>query len=81
MEDESRTNNSLEGWHNKVKKIVGKSHLNIFEMVELFKLEQASTEVGLRQLMTGGALRSVPPKQRNKERRLKKSQEKFDNGN
>ena len=81
MEDGPRTNNNLEGWHNKVKKIAGKSHLNIFEMVELFRLEQASTEVGLRQLMTGGALRSVPPKQRNKERRLKKIQEKFDNGN
>ena len=65
MEDGPRTNNNLEGWHNKVKKIVGKSHLNIFEMVELFRLEQASTEVGLRQLMAGGALRSVPPKQKN----------------
>ena len=49
-------------------------------MVELFKLEQASTEVGLRQLMAGGALMSLPPKQRNKERRLKKIQKKFDNG-
>ena len=63
---------NLEGWHNKVKKIAGKSHLNIFEMVELFKLEQTSTEVGLRQLIAGGALKSAPPTQRNKERRLKK---------
>ena len=39
---------------------------SIFEMVELFKLEQASSEVGLRQLMAGRAVRSVPPKQRNK---------------
>ena len=59
--------------HNKVKKIAGKSHLNIFEMVELFKLKQASTEVSLRQLMARGALRSVPPKQRNKERRFKRN--------
>ena len=36
MEDGPRTNNNLEGWHNK---IAGKSHLNIFEMVELFKLD------------------------------------------
>ena len=79
IEDEPRTTNNLEGWHNKVKKIAGKSHLNIFEMVELFKLERASTEVALRQLMAGGPLRSVPPKQRTKERRLKKFQEKFDN--
>lgn len=66
MEDGRRTNNNLEGWH----KITGKSHLNIFEMFELFK--QASTEFGLRQLIAGGALRSVPPKQRTKERTNKK---------
>ena len=66
MEDGPRTNNNLKGWHNKVKKIAGKSHLSIFEMVELFKLGQASTEVSLRQLMAGAALRSVPPKQTKK---------------
>ena len=54
MEDGPRTNNNLEGWHNKVKKIAGKGHLNIFEMVELFKFKQASSEV----LMAGGAVRS-----------------------
>ena len=35
-----RTNNNLEGLHSKVKKIAGKNHLNIFEIVELFKNEQ-----------------------------------------
>ena len=50
----------MEGWHNKVKKVTGKSHLNIFEKVEVFKLQ---LKVSLRQLMAGGALRSVLPKQ------------------
>ena len=36
-EEGPRTNSHLEGWHSKVKKIAGKNHLNIFEMVELFK--------------------------------------------
>ena len=45
-----------EGWHNKVKKVTGKSHLNICEKVEVFKLQ---LKVSLRQLMAGGALRSV----------------------
>ena len=36
------------------KKIAGKNHLNIFEIVELFKREQALTEVKSRQLMAGG---------------------------
>ena len=43
-EEGPRTNNNLEGWHSKVKKIVRKIHLNIFDIVELFKKEQASTE-------------------------------------
>ena len=62
---------NLEGWHNKVKTITRKIWL---------KLEQASTEVSTRQLMAGGTLRSVPPKQSTKERRIKKTEEKFANG-
>ena len=75
MEDGLRTKNISEGWHNKVKKVTGKSHLNIFEKVEVFKLQ---LKVSLRQLMAGGALRSVLlHKQRTKDKELKK---KFDNG-
>ena len=49
-----RTNNNLEVWHSKVKKkIAGKNHVNIFEIIELFK-KQAPTEVEIRQLMAGG---------------------------
>ena len=59
-----RRNNNLEGWHSKVKKIAGKNHLKIFEIVELFRKEQASTEVKLRQLMAGGTRRQAP-RQRN----------------
>ena len=40
-----RMNSKLEGWHSKVKKITGKTHL---EIVELFNKEQASTEVEMR---------------------------------
>ena len=36
-EKSPRTNNNLEGWHTKVQKVVGKNHLNIFEIIELFK--------------------------------------------
>ena len=35
------------------KKIAGKNHVNIFEIIELFK-KQAPTEVEIRQLMAGG---------------------------
>ena len=34
-----RTNNHVEGWHSRLKKVVGKAHPNIFEIVEVFKKE------------------------------------------
>ena len=42
--DGPHTNNNLEGWHSRVKTKVGKAHLNIFEVVELFKTEQSHVE-------------------------------------
>ena len=51
----TRTNNHVEGWHNRLKKVVGKAHPNVFEIVETFKKEQASTEVSIAQLATGAA--------------------------
>ena len=33
------TNNHVEGWHSRLKKVVGKAHPNIFEIVEVFKKE------------------------------------------
>ena len=61
-EEGPRTNNNLEGWHSKVKKIVWKIHLNIFDIVELFKKEQASTEDEIRQLMAEGTRRRQAPR-------------------
>lgn len=40
----------IEGWHNKVNCMIGKVHPNVFELVEVFKIEQASTEVSMHQL-------------------------------
>ena len=45
--DGPHTNNHAEGWHSKVRKLAGKVHPNIYEVVRLFKLEQAATEVTL----------------------------------
>ena len=57
-----RTNNHLEGWHNKLKQIARKAHPNVFELVEIFKQEQSDTEVSIAQLDTG----SQPPKRAKK---------------
>ena len=48
----------MEGWH-KINRVAGKAHPNIFALVELFKTEQANTEVSLAQLAAGGAVRNI----------------------
>ena len=40
-----RTNNHLEGWHNRMKRISWKAHPNLYEVLELFQREQAAPEV------------------------------------
>jgi len=45
----------VEGWHNKINHLAGKSHPNIlYKIAELFKTEQAATEVSLLQLEASG---------------------------
>ncbi|XP_067648895.1 uncharacterized protein [Haliotis asinina] len=59
-----RTNNHLEGWHNKIKKLLKKSHPNIFEVIQLFQLEQSLTEVTILRL-------SHQPKEPSRRRRYR----------
>ena len=54
-----RTNNHIEGWHSKLKKVVGKAHPNVYEIVRTFKMEQASVEVKVAQMQSGAR----PPEQ------------------
>ena len=42
-----RTNNNVEGWHSRLKKVVGKPHPNLYEIIDVFKREEASTKVKL----------------------------------
>ena len=53
-----RTNNCVEGWHTRLKKVVGKAHPNLFEIIEVMKKEQASSEIKLQQLEMGGQVRT-----------------------
>ena len=58
-------------------KVVGKAHPNVFEIVEVFKAEQASTEVSLAQLATG----ATPPRRArrtvDKDKRIAKLKRRF----
>ncbi|KAG8174187.1 hypothetical protein JTE90_021697 [Oedothorax gibbosus] len=42
-----RTNNSVEGWHNAFRLLVGSSHPTIWKIIEAFKKQQNVTEVKL----------------------------------
>ena len=55
-EDGPQTTNHVDGWHNKINRLAGKSQPNIYEIVELFKTEQAATEVSSLQLEAGGVV-------------------------
>ena len=45
--DSVRRNNDVEGWHSRLKRIVGKPHPNILECVQVFQREQAATEIAI----------------------------------
>ncbi|XP_067671655.1 uncharacterized protein [Haliotis asinina] len=68
--DGPRTNNHLEGWHSRLKRLVGRAHPNIFEIIKFLAKEQTHTEVRLLQF-TGGQKRPLKKrKYRDLERRL-----------
>ncbi len=62
--DSTRYNDHIEEWHSKLKKVVGKAHPNVFEIVEIFKGEQAVTEVTLSQLSSGAPRARAPTRAR-----------------
>ena len=74
-----RTNNHVEGWHNKINRLAEKSHPNSYELVDLFKTEQVATEVTLSQLEAWRVLALTRKAYRTKEKRLKTIQQKFTN--
>ncbi|XP_057321233.1 uncharacterized protein LOC130665011 [Microplitis mediator] len=49
-----RTNNSVEGWHNGFNKRAQASHLIFWRFIELFRSEQAITDIKLEQFVAGG---------------------------
>ena len=78
--DDGPCTNNLEGWDSRVKTLAGKAHLNISEMVELFKTEQSHMEASILQLAAGGTVRSKGPSRKRNEERIKKIEDKFDAG-
>ena len=59
--DGPRTNNHVEGWHSRLKRIMGKPHPNIFEIVDVVRKEQATIEMKLEQYAAGA---TQPPRKK-----------------
>ena len=74
-----RTNNHLEGWHNRMKRISWKAHPYIYEVLELFQREQAASEVTILQL-GGGARRQKRRKVMERKQKIKALADELANG-
>ena len=73
-----RTNNHLEGWHNKLKQIARKAHPNVFELIKIFKQEQSSTEVSIAQLEAGSQSPKRAKKSVEKDNKIGELKSRFD---
>ncbi len=76
--ESNRTNNHLEGWHNRLKRVAGKPHPNIYEFVEVIQKEQTSTEVSLTQLAAGARPPRRVQRAINRDRKIKELKERFE---
>ena len=63
-----------------MRKLAGKALPNIYEVVSLFKSEQAATEVTLMQVVAGGVPVKKRRNYRNHKRRLMTIKEKYEAG-
>ena len=78
--DGPRTNNHVEGWHSQLKKIVGKSHFNLFEIMDVMPKEQATIDMKLNQFEDSAML---PPRKRRyvqRDENISTLSERFQNG-
>lgn len=78
--DGPRTNNHVEGWHSRLKRIVDKPHPNIFEIVDVIKREQATMEMKWEQYAAGA---TQPPRKKRyvqRDEKIRKLFERFQNG-
>ncbi|KRY25310.1 hypothetical protein T03_6104, partial [Trichinella britovi] len=50
-----RTNNHLEGWHNRLNRKAGKSHNGLYELLQLLIAEQGVMDTLIQQVLSGNA--------------------------
>lgn len=71
LEQDARTNNISEGWHNRLQVVMGKDHPSFYAFLAELKKEQADTETMLRQLENGQRVKKgQDPQRKHKEDRI-----------
>ncbi|KRX50747.1 hypothetical protein T05_16373 [Trichinella murrelli] len=79
-----RTNNHLEGWHNRLNRKAGKSHNGLYELLQLLIAEQGVMDTLIQQVLSGnvtvGDLRRVNRVYAQKQRRVAQYTGEYTNG-
>ncbi|KRY07728.1 hypothetical protein T12_14323 [Trichinella patagoniensis] len=79
-----RTNNNLEGWHNRLNRKAGKSHNGFHELLELLIAEQGVMDTLIQQVLSGnvtvGDLRRVNKVYAQKQRQVAQYTGEYTNG-
>lgn len=78
INDEPRTTNLVEGWHNRFQNIVSKHHPNVYEFIKHLKGEQSHTEKGIERLISGTNAKVVKRKVQSANRRIRNILETFE---
>lgn len=77
---EKRTNNDLEGWHNRFNKLCEKLHPNIYQFVEALIKEQQITKTTLAQIAAGARVVRKNRVYEDINKRIFALKERYDNG-
>ena len=75
-----RTNNHIEGWHSRIKKIISKPHPNIYSWVEFIQREEAVTKAKIQTLRLGATTRPQRRRVKKKEKRIQALFDRFNEG-
>ena len=76
VDNEPRTNNNMEGWHNSFSKLVG-THPTIWKFLSSLKLEQNNNELKLERILAGCETATKKKKYRDYDERLQKIVKKY----
>ena len=75
-----RTNNDVEGWHNRFNNLVDKHHPNIYDLISCIRKEQGFTETLMAQINAGQVINKTNKKYNLLNERISKLQQRFDDG-